>query len=55
MGQFYQHFNCRFYAYRSKKRKNDSQVIEHYALLGSTPVKAGRKHVGEIYPISPKE
>jgi hypothetical protein len=27
-----------------------SQVISHFALLGSTPVKAACKHVGEIKP-----
>jgi hypothetical protein len=30
--------------------KNDSQFISHFALLGSTIVKAVRKHVGKINP-----
>jgi len=32
------------------KAQKGSQVITHLALLGSRPVKAGRKHVGEIKP-----
>jgi len=33
-----------------QKRKNDSPVISHFALLGSTCIKAAPKHVGEIEP-----
>jgi len=29
-------------------RKNDNEVISHFALLGSTHLKSLRKHVGEI-------
>jgi hypothetical protein len=34
---------------RFQKHKNDSQVIGHFALLGSSSVKAACKHVDEIY------
>ncbi len=40
---------------RSHKHKKDSKVISHFALLGSTHVKALRKHVGEIDPLSSTE
>jgi len=39
-----------FSAHRSQKHKNDSQVIDYFALLGSTRIKAALKHVGEINP-----
>jgi len=39
-----------FYARISQKRKNDSQIISHFALLGSTCIKTLQKHVGEIDP-----
>ena len=35
--------------------KKDSQDISHFALLGSTPVKAERKLVGEIKPKKERE
>jgi len=39
-----------FYTHRSQKRKNDSEVISHFVFLGSTRVRAARKHIGEIDP-----
>ena len=52
--KFHQSFTRNFYAFRSQKRKNDSQVICHFVLLGSTQVKAGHsKYVVEIDPSSP--
>jgi len=47
-GQFHRHFTQSFYTSISQKRKNYSQVIGHFALLGSTCAEAFRKHVGEI-------
>ncbi len=41
---FYTH-SCTY-----QKPKNDSEVIDHFALLGSTHIKAACKHVGEIDP-----
>ncbi len=46
--QFHQHFTCNFNAHRSRKHKNDSQVIIHFALLGSMLKKAASEHVSEI-------
>jgi len=43
-------FTRNFYAHRSQKRKNDSQVIGHFALLGSTCIKTVHKHVGDSDP-----
>jgi hypothetical protein len=37
-----------FYELISQKHKNDSKVIGYFELLGSTRIKAARKHVGEI-------
>jgi len=51
-GQFNQCFMQSFYPHQSRKHKNDSQVISHFVLWGSTSVKAARKHVGEIDPSS---
>jgi len=48
--QFNQPFTHRFYAHRTQKCKNDSQVISHFALLGFTYVKAAHKRVGETNP-----
>ena len=39
-----------FYARRSQKRKKDSQVKQHFALLGSVGVEAECKQVDEIDP-----
>jgi len=35
---------------RSQKPKKGSQVISHFALLGSTSIEAALKHVDEIKP-----
>jgi len=43
-------FTSSIYARKSQKRKNDSQVISHFVLLGSKNVKTWSKHVGEIDP-----
>jgi hypothetical protein len=48
--RFHQHFTSSFYACRSQKHKNDSQVNSHFVLLWSTCLKALCKHVGEIDP-----
>jgi len=52
--QFHQRFTQSFYEGRSQKCKNDSQVIGHFALFGSTHIKAAHKHVGEIDPLYPQ-
>jgi len=44
--QLHQRFTNSFYVRRSQKKQNDSQVMSHFALLGSTRVKAAHKHVG---------
>jgi len=49
-GLFHQRFTKSFYACGSPKRKNDSQVINHFALLGFTSIKALHTYVGEIDP-----
>ena len=48
--QCHQHFTCSFYLRRSQKRKNNSQLKQFFALLGSAGVKIARKHVDEIDP-----
>ncbi len=48
--QFHQQFERSFYTRRSQKRKIDSQVIGHFALLGSAHVKSRRNYVGDIDP-----
>jgi hypothetical protein len=48
LGRFNSHFTCSFYVHRSQKRKYDSQVMGHSALLGFIRIKASSKHDGEI-------
>jgi len=45
--KFHLHFTQSFYVPRSHKRKNDSKVMCHVALLGSRLVKALPEHVGK--------
>jgi len=44
--QLHQCFTHSFCVHRSQKRKNDSQAISHFGLLGSICVKAASKNVG---------
>ena len=46
---------CSFYARSSQKRKKDSQLKQHFALLGSASVKAAHKHIDEIDPYNATE
>ena len=48
--QLNQHFTSCFYARRSHKCKNNSQVKQLFALLGSACLKAARKQADEIDP-----
>ena len=50
LSQFHQHFTCSFYAGRSQKRQEDSQLKQLFALSGSVSVKAAHKHIDEIDP-----
>ena len=48
LSRFHQHFTSSFYARRSQKCKKGSQRKQLFVLLGSTSIKALRKHVDEI-------
>jgi len=55
VAEFHQRSMYSFHALGAQKCKKDSQVVSLFTLLGSMSIKAERKYVGEIEPMSLEE